>query len=194
MALRMQFIRNATCGVRAQAQDTCFSKCAADTRCQFATVAKGWCFNAQYCNSTGAYSGNQKGSSAYVHTYARPPAPQLRSHVPEKAPSAANALAGVRELASLSSPWFFSAVPKDNASFYEKSWDTAFDPQGLAGPYGLRSAEKRHPKYFCGGGCCSWSGPMWPFESSKAVTAAINVLNDYPSVTSLNNAKLWTLL
>lgn len=40
-------------------------------------------------------------------------------------------------------------------------WNTAFDPEGLAGDYGLRTAERRHPKYFCdkprpgpGGGCC----------------------------------------
>eukprot|EP01045_Picozoa_sp_COSAG04_P007067 COSAG04_NODE_360_length_15920_cov_50.432815_10_plen_104_part_00 len=76
-------------------------------------------------------------------------------------------LAGVRELASLSSPWYFSAVPKDNASAYASSWLTAFDPMGLAGDYGLRTAERRHPQYVCdkprpgpGGGCCTWSGPM----------------------------------
>lgn len=40
-------------------------------------------------------------------------------------------------------------------------WNTAFDPEGLAGDYGLRTAERRHPQYFCdkprpgpGGGCC----------------------------------------
>jgi hypothetical protein len=84
------------------------------------------------------------------------------------APPAAAALAGVRELASLSSPWYFMAVPKANASAYAASWTTAFDPMGLGAQYGLRTAEKRHPKYFCdkkrpgaGGGCCNWSGPMW---------------------------------
>ena len=87
-------------------------------------------------------------------------------------------LAGVRELASLSSPWYFGAVPQENATAYAHSWDTAFDPDGLGAPFGLRTAEKRNPKYFCdkkrpggGGGCCNWSGPMWPFETAKAISA-----------------------
>ena len=80
-------------------------------------------------------------------------------------------------------------------------WAAAFDPMGLAAPYGLRTAEKRHPKYFCdrkrpggGGGCCNWSGPMWPFETAKAISAAINVLNDYPTVTTVDRDKLWLML
>ena len=87
------------------------------------------------------------------------------------------------------------------ATKYAASWNTAFDPEGLGAPYGLRTAEKRNPGYFCdkprpgkGGGCCNWSGPMWPFESAKAISAAINVLNDYTDVTTLDNGKLWTLL
>ena len=40
------------------------------------------------------------------------------------------------------------------------------------------------------------AGPMWPFESSKAITAAIHVLNYYPSVgaTFLDGDKFWHLL
>jgi hypothetical protein len=60
---------------------------------------------------------------------------------------------------------------------------------------------RRHPKYFCdrkrpggGGGCCNWSGPMWPFETAKAISAAINVLNDYPTVTTVDRDKLWLML
>jgi hypothetical protein len=37
---------------------------------------------------------------------------------------------------------YFSAVPAENASAYAASWATAFDPMGLAAPYGLRTAEK----------------------------------------------------
>jgi len=91
----------------------------------------------------------------------------------------------VRELASLSSPWYFGAVPKGNASYYGSSWNTAFDPEGLAGDYGLRTAERRHPKYFCdkprpgpGGGCCSWSGPMWPFGALQSDCSPISFVLD----------------
>jgi hypothetical protein len=102
--------------------------------------------------------------------------------------------AGVRELASLTSPWMFSVVPRGNASAYAKSWDSAFDPNGLGGPHGLRTAEKRHPGYYCDAGCCSWAGPVWPYETAKGITAAINVINNYPSVTTMDGSKFWTLL
>ena len=116
-------------------------------------------------------------------------------------------LAGVRELASLSSPWYFGAIPKHNASSYAASWKTAWDPQGLAGEYGLRTAERRNKGYFCdnprpgagphgrpNSGCCKWSGPMWPFETAKAISGAVDVLNDYPDVTTVTRDQLWTML
>jgi hypothetical protein len=74
----------------------------------------------------------------------------------------------VRELASLSSPWYFNAVPISNATAYAPSWHTAFDADGLGGPHGLRTAEKRAKGYRGGGyGCCYWNGAYWPFETSK---------------------------
>eukprot|EP00729_Bicosta_minor_P001924 gene1924-58_t len=111
-------------------QATCFSKCEADSKCNFVTYSPA---------GAGAVEGAASASASA---------------------SAAPEFASVRELASLSSPWYFQAVPQANASFYGVSWDTAFDPDGLGAPYGLRTAEKRHPNYYCGNGCCSWSGPM----------------------------------
>ena len=35
---------------------------------------------------------------------------------------------------------------------------------------------------------------MWPFETSKAITAAILVLNHYPTVDTLDGQKFWRLL
>jgi hypothetical protein len=37
-------------------------------------------------------------------------------------------------------------------------------------------------------------GPFWPFESSKAISGAINVLNNYPTVTTLDTGKFWHML
>ena len=115
--------------------------------------------------------------------------------------------ARVRELASLSSPWYFGAVPKQNASAYASSWNTAFDAEGLAGEFGLRTAERRHPGYFCdnsrpgrgphgrpSNGCCKWSGPMWPFETAKAISAAITIINEFPTVETVDRTKLWSML
>ena len=33
-----------------------------------------------------------------------------------------------------------------------------------------------------------------PFESAKAISGAINVLNNYPTVTSLDNEKFWLMM
>jgi hypothetical protein len=167
-------------------QAECAAKCLADARCHFITstgmTAADWCMNAEYCNSTNPFGG---GAHIPAVTFERtPPPPNTTSWT----------FAGVRELASLTSPWMFSVVPQGNASVYAHSWDTAFDLDGLGGPNGLRTAEKRHPDYFCDAGCCSWAGPVWPYETSKAITAAINVLNNYPAVTTMDGSKFWALL
>lgn len=166
-------------------QAACFDKCLANPKCEFVTVtAKNWCMNAQYCNTTNPFAGEP---ASDVHTYERPQKPCNRAW-------GTASFAGVRELASLSSPWYFGAVPKGNASSYASSWLTAFDPNGLGGDFGLRTAEKRAPGYSCSYGCCKWSGSMWPFETSKAITAAINVLNDYPAVKTINSSGFYKLL
>ena len=106
--------------------------------------------------------------------------------------------AGVRTLASLTSPWYFNAVPESNASFFAASWDAAFDAEGLGGEFGLRTAEKRSPAYSCWPkNCCYWGGPVWPFESSKAITAAINVLQNAAvasQVPAVTRTRLFDLL
>lgn len=176
------------------------------------SAGKGWCFNAEYCNKTNYYGGKKNPAvMESTHTWAKDKTDDqlLLSISAAAAPPPTVTLAGVRELASLSSPWYFGAVPPENASAYASSWDTAFDADGLAAPFGLRTAEKRNPKYFCdkkrpggGGGCCNWSGPMWPFETAKAISAAINVLNSYSKVIRgvggdgmhMDQEKLWTML
>ena len=163
----------------------CEAKCLSNPRCQFVTSTgpspAAWCMNAEYCNTTFPFGGGT-GNAAAV-TLQRVPAPPTNW-----------TFAGVRELASLTSPWMFSVVPRGNASAYAHSWDTAFDPEGLGGPNGLRTAEKRHPGYYCDEGCCSWSGPVWPYETAKGISAAINVLNNYPEVTTMDGFKFWSLL
>lgn len=99
------------------------------------------------------------------------------SSPPRPEASPAPPFAEVRELASLSSPWFHHAVDEADAAAYAASWETAFDSEGLGGAFGLRTAEARNPGYSPGGaGCCHWNGPMWPYETSKALRAAIDIL------------------
>jgi hypothetical protein len=168
----------------ADAAPACFARCAAfpQGRCHFATLAsEPWCQLAEFCNATNPWAGG----SSETYAYAPPGA-------------AARALADVRELASLSSPWYFNAIPAVNASVFGVAWEAAFDPDGFAGPFGVRTAEKRHPGYTCRpGSCCEWSGPVWPFETAKLLTAAVEVLQSpalAAAVPALTRARFNALL
>jgi hypothetical protein len=56
------------------------------------------------------------------------------------------------------------------------------DEQGFSAPYGLTTAERRHPDFRKHGtGRCEWDGAVWPFATSQTLTAMANYLNDYPN-------------
>ena len=108
-----------------------------------------------------------------------------------------------RELQGLTSPWYFGAIPRRNASAYAGAWARLFDGVGgFAGPWGPRTAERSDSCYnYTTSHECNWNGPSWPFETSKAITAALNVLHDYPNLyplprrrTPLDPEGLWSLL
>jgi hypothetical protein len=151
------------------AEAACLARCSSGPlagRCRFATVQAApsapWCQLAQYCNATNPWSGG----AGTVTTYAYTPAQQQQQQ-----------LADVRELASLTSPWYFGAIPAANASAYAGAWEQVFDAEGLGGAHGVRTAEARHAGYGCfAGGCCEWGGPVWPFETAKLLGAAIAIL------------------
>lgn len=172
----------------------CAAKCAdwPGGAAHFITVsASGWCQVAEWCNTTNPFAGEP------AMTYRLDaPAAEGRSGLPAAAPPPA--FSGVRELASLTSPWLFGAVPAGRAADFGASWAAAFDADGLSGPRGLRTAEARAPGYTCAPGfCCSWAGPVWPFETSKALTAAAGVLQDAavaPGVPALTRARYWAAL
>ena len=104
----------------------------------------------------------------------------------------------MRELASLTSPWYFGAIPAGNASAYGAAWEQVFDPQGLGGAFGVRTAAARHAGYGCfAGGCCEWGGPVWPFETAKLLGAAVDILQSpalAAAVPALSRARLALLL
>ena len=77
-------------------------------------------------------------------------------------------LVDVRELAGLSSPWYFGAA--DDARYAEAFAQLTADG-GFGAKWGLRTAERRHPCYNFSTNCVtSWHAPVWPFESSKLLT------------------------
>ncbi len=87
-------------------------------------------------------------------------------------------LAAVREAIGYI-PWYFNLTftnPK-----YDVAWLQLLDEKGFSAPYGLTTAERRHPQFRSHGvGKCEWDGAIWPFATSQTLTALANYLNDYP--------------
>jgi hypothetical protein len=53
------------------------------------------------------------------------------------------------------------------------------DPAGFRAPYGITTAERRHPEFRSHGCCkCEWDGAVWPFATSQTLGALANVLRD----------------
>ena len=76
-------------------------------------------------------------------------------------------------------PWMF-ALP-DSSKGYEAAWSQLRDPQGFNAPFGITTAERRHPGFRSHGiGTCEWDGAVWPFATSQTLYALANVLRDYP--------------
>jgi hypothetical protein len=79
-------------------------------------------------------------------------------------------------------PWCFR-LPDAG---YEKAWAQLRDPKGFDAPFGITTAERRHPLFRSHGvGKCEWDGAVWPFATSQTLDALANVLRYYqqPHVT-----------
>ncbi|MCR8666748.1 glycoside hydrolase [Aestuariibaculum sp. M13] len=75
-------------------------------------------------------------------------------------------------------PWYFN-LPSENKGF-EVAWEQVKDEGGFLAPYGLTTAERRHPRFRTHGtGTCEWDGAVWPFASAQTLTAMANLLNNY---------------
>jgi hypothetical protein len=86
-------------------------------------------------------------------------------------------LANVREAIGYL-PWYFN-LP--DAEKYDSAWLQITDEKGFSAPYGLTTAERRHPEFRTHGvGKCEWDGAIWPFASSQTLTALANFMNNYP--------------
>jgi hypothetical protein len=87
-----------------------------------------------------------------------------------------------RELAGLI-PWYFD-LPADTQA-YNEAWKHVIDTGQLLGRYGLRTNEPSYEYYFKqfvffeGQRGSQWNGPSWPYQTSQAITAMANLLNDY---------------
>ena len=83
--------------------------------------------------------------------------------------------AGVREAIGYI-PWYFN-LPDEDKSI---AWNQITDPEGFYAPFGLTTAEMRHPEFRMNGCCkCEWDGAVWPFATSQTLKGMSNLLNDY---------------
>ena len=95
----------------------------------------------------------------------------------------------VRELAGLTSPWYFNAVPRADVARYAEAWRQLRDPRGFGARWGPTTTERRHECFnFTNRAQCNWNGPTWPYETSKAGTGLINLLQTYPAQASAGRA------
>ena len=87
-------------------------------------------------------------------------------------------LAQVREAIGYM-PWYCNLF--EGQGKYDIAWQQLNDEQGFSAPFGLTTAERRHPQFRSHGtGTCEWDGAIWPFATSQTLTALANYLNNTP--------------
>ena len=76
-------------------------------------------------------------------------------------------------------PWYFN-LPKDKAK-YADQWKALVDPAGFNAPWGITTAERRHPLFRTHGSGhgCEWDGPVWPYATTQTLKGLANLLNNY---------------
>ena len=68
-------------------------------------------------------------------------------------------------------------MPIDNNK-YGVAWAQLSDEKGFNAPYGVTTAERRHPEFRTHGvGQCEWDGAVWPFATSQTLTGYIHYIN-----------------
>ena len=73
-------------------------------------------------------------------------------------------------------PWYFN-LPGPG---FEAAWKQVLDTNGFKAPFGLTTAERRHPKFRSHGvGTCEWDGAVWPFATTQTLVGMANLLHDY---------------
>jgi hypothetical protein len=76
-------------------------------------------------------------------------------------------------------PWYFN-LPYDEKK-YAKQWDQLTDTMGFDAPWGITTAERRHPEFRTHGSGhgCEWDGALWPFATTQTLRGLSNLLTNY---------------
>jgi hypothetical protein len=90
-------------------------------------------------------------------------------------------------------PWYFN-LP-DDAAAYAKAWEQFTDTSGFNAPWGITTAERRHPAFRShGSGGCEWDGAIWPFASTQTLKGLANLLIYYKQKDHLTAAVYYNAL
>ncbi|WP_207492316.1 MGH1-like glycoside hydrolase domain-containing protein [Aridibaculum aurantiacum] len=82
-------------------------------------------------------------------------------------------------------PWYFN-LPYDRKE-YAVQWEQIRDTTGFDAPWGLTTAERRHPLFRTHGSGhgCEWDGPVWPYATTQTLKALSNLLTNYKNKNSM---------
>ncbi|MEA5404865.1 glycosyl hydrolase family 65 protein [Arcicella sp. DC2W] len=83
-------------------------------------------------------------------------------------------------------PWYFN-LPDDKANI-AKAWNQLIDTTGFKAPWGLTTAERRHPLFRTHGSGhgCEWDGPLWPYATTQTLKGLSNLLTNYKNHGAMN--------
>ncbi len=88
-------------------------------------------------------------------------------------------------------PWYFHLPSPEKDDAFRQ----LFDPAGFEAPFGLTTAEQRHPRFlFEHTHECLWNGYVWPYATSQTLTAAANAIRDHRDAPPLSNEEYYRLL
>lgn len=95
-----------------------------------------------------------------------------------------DSLANVREFIGYL-PWYFNMPTPAKC---DSAWLQLADEKGFSAPFGMTTAERRHPEFRTRGvGKCEWDGSVWPFATSQVLTAMANFMNNYNQKTAIDS-------
>lgn len=90
-------------------------------------------------------------------------------------------------------PWYFN-LPSDQAK-YARAWQQLTDTAGFRAPWGITTAERRHPAFRSHGtGGCEWDGALWPFATTQTLKALSNLLRNYKYKGGMTPAVYYEML
>jgi hypothetical protein len=91
-------------------------------------------------------------------------------------------------------PWYFN-LPDDKPT-YTKQWNQLTDTKGFNAPWGITTAERRHPLFRTHGTGhgCEWDGAVWPFATTQTLKGLANLLTNYQNKDSMTPAVFYNEL